>query len=203
VAPVRRLADAPQRALGLHNRERMLPDPAFPGEQALFDRRIVLLTGAVDQARADRVAASLVSLAVAGPEPVELRIGAESDALDVAFSLMDTIDTLEAPVDATVAGLVAGTLVGVLAACRHRRMGASARIHLREPRAELEGAAAEMQRQARDLEGRLERFARRVAQATGRPLEHVEADMRTGRFLDAGQAVAYGLIDEILEPRKR
>lgn len=180
-----------------------MPEPTSPAERALFDRRIVLLTGSVDQAGADRAAATLISLDAVGPEPVELRIGGESDSLDAAFSLIDTIDVLEAPVDATAAGLVGGTLVGVLAVCRRRRIGESGRIHLTEPRAELSGVAAEMQRQALDLEARLERFARRLASATGRPLEHVEADMRAGRFLDAAQSLAYGLVDEILEPRKR
>ncbi len=71
-------------------------------------------------------------------------------------------------------------------------------IHLCEPRAEFTGVASELHRQAADMQERVERFARRLAQATGRPFEHVEADLRTGRHFDAPAALAYGLVDEII-----
>lgn len=177
--------------------------PRSPAEQALFDRRIILVTGPIDPERAGHVTASLMALEVTGDGPVELRISAESDSLDVAFSIMDTIDSLGVAVDATLGGTVAGTVVGVLAVCRHRRMGPSGRVHLREPRAELSGVAADLERQAADLESRVERFTRRLAEACRRPLEHVEADLRFGRILDAEAAVQYGLVDEILGPRGR
>ncbi len=101
-------------------------------------------------------------------------------------------------VPATVAGTVGGTMVGVLVACRRRRIGAMGHIHLREPRAEFTGVASELHRQATDMQEQVERFARRLAQATGRPFEHVEADLRTGRHFDAPSALAYGLVDEII-----
>jgi ATP-dependent Clp protease, protease subunit len=170
-------------------------------EQALFDRRMVLISGVVGAAEAGTVAGSLITLDALGPEPIEMRLSAESDSLDQAFSIMDTIGVLSAPVHATVAGSVGGTMVGVLAVCRHRRIGTFGRIHLREPQAELSGAAAELERMAADLGSRVEMFARRLSEATGRPFEHVEADLRMGRHLDAEAARAYGLVDEIVGPK--
>ncbi len=169
-----------------------------PAEDALLERRIVLVSGPVDVGRASDVAASLMALELSGGEPVEMRFNAESDSLDVAFALMDTIDNLGVAVNATVAGSVGGTLVGVVAVCRHRRIGAMGRLHLREPHADLAGGAADLSRQATDLQSRVESFVRRLAEATGRPFEHIEADMRTGRHLDAAGAVGYGLVDEVL-----
>ena len=171
--------------------------PLSPVEQALFDRRVVLVSGPLDDARASQIAASLLTLDALGDAPVELRMSAESDSLDVAFSLMDTIDSLGVEVNATVAGTVAGTMVGVLAVCRRRRIGAFGHIHLREPRGDFTGPATELHREAAGLQERVEHFARRLAQATGRPFEHVEADIRSGRHLDAEGALAYGLVDEI------
>jgi ATP-dependent protease ClpP protease subunit len=43
----------------------------------------------------------------------------------------------------------------------------------------------------------MEAFATRVARATGRAFEHVEADLERGRWLDAEEALEYGIIDEI------
>lgn len=178
-----------------------LPDRLSAAEQALLDRRIVLVNGPVDQARTAKIAASLIALDAMGDEPVEMRISAESDSLDVALALIDTIDSLRVAVNGTVAGTVGGTMVGVLAVCRHRRIGALGHIHLREPRDEFTGVASELHRQAADMQGRVEGFVRRMAEATGRPFEHVEADLRTGLHLDAAGAVDYGLADEIVGRR--
>ena len=49
-------------------------------------------------------------------------------------------------------------------------------------------------RQYRDL---LWRLQARLAQLTGRPAEEIADDMRSGRYLDAREALAYGLVDEI------
>lgn len=167
-------------------------------EQALLDRRIVLVSGAVDQPKSAVIVASLIALEALGDEPVEMRISAESDSLDVALALIDTLDSLGVAVNGTVAGTVGGTMVGVLAVCRHRRIGMHGHVHLREPRAEFTGVASQLHRQAADMQERLESFIRRMAEATGRPFEHVEADLRSGLHLDAAGAVAYGLADEIV-----
>jgi ATP-dependent Clp protease protease subunit len=175
-----------------------LPERLSAAEQALLDRRIVLVNGAVDHGKSAAIAAALIALEAIGDEPVELRISAESDSLDAALALIDTLDSLRVAVNATVAGTVGGTMVGVLAVCRHRRIGAHGHIHLREPRAEFTGVASHLHRQAADMQQRLESFVRRIAEATGRPFEHVEADLRSGLHLDAAGAVTYGLADEIV-----
>ncbi|HMC40708.1 MAG TPA: ATP-dependent Clp protease proteolytic subunit [Acidimicrobiales bacterium] len=174
-----------------------LPDRLSAAEQALLDRRVVLVSGRIDDAKGAAIAASLMVLAALGDEPVEMRISAESDSLDVALALMDTIDSLGVAVHGTVAGTVGGTMVGVLAACAHRRIGAFAHIHIREPQAEFTGIARELHQQALDMQARLEDLVRRIAEVTGRPFEHVEADLRSGLHLDATGAVAYGLADGI------
>ena len=53
-----------------------------------------------------------MTLEALGDEPVEMRISAESDSLDVALALIDTIDSLAVAVNGTVAGSVGGTMVG-------------------------------------------------------------------------------------------
>jgi ATP-dependent Clp protease protease subunit len=175
-------------------------EPGLSAESALLDRRIVLLSGTIDAARASDVAARVMTLDALGDDPVELRLNAESDSLDAAFTLMDTIDVLGVQVNATVASTVGGTIAGVLAVCTHRRIGALGRIHLREPTAEFSGAATDLQRRATDLETRTGSYLRRLAEATGRPFEHVEADLRVGCHLSAEAALGYGIVDEIVRP---
>jgi ATP-dependent Clp protease protease subunit len=174
--------------------------PRLSAERALLDRRIILLSGTIDAARASDAAATVMTLDALGDDPVELRLNAESDSLDVAFTLMDTIDVLGVQVNATVASTVGGTIAGVLAVCTHRRIGALGRIHLREPTAEFSGAATDLHRRATDLETRMRSYLRRLAEATGQPFEHVEADLRLARHLSAEDALSYGIVDSVVRP---
>jgi ATP-dependent Clp protease protease subunit len=175
-------------------------DPRRSAERALLDRRIVLLSGTIDAQRAGDVAATIMTLDALGDDPVELRLNAESDSLDVAFTLIDTIDVLGVHVNATVASTVGGTIGGVLAVCSHRRIGTLGRIHLRQPTAGFSGPATDLHRRAADLEARVQRFVGRLAEATGQPFEHVEADLRLGRHLSADDALGYRIVDEVVDP---
>ena len=166
-------------------------------QAAMFDRRLIMLTGEVDPARAGDVVASLLTLDALGDEPIDVRVDGNSDSLDAAFSLMDTIDALGVPVRVVCAGTLAGTLVGLLAAAEGRVIAPHGRIRMSEPRDAFGGRAADVAARAAHEQKRLELFQRRLAERTGHPLEHIEADMQAGRFLTAEEAVAYGLADAI------
>ncbi|HWC37227.1 MAG TPA: ATP-dependent Clp protease proteolytic subunit, partial [Acidimicrobiales bacterium] len=112
------------------------------------------MSGVVDEQRAGDVAATIMTLDALGDDPVELRLNAESDSLDAAFTLIDTIDVLGIDVNATAASTVGGSIAGVLAVCSHRRIGSLGWIHLREPRAGFAGVATDLHRRAADLEDR-------------------------------------------------
>ena len=167
-------------------------------EGALLVRRIVLVSGQVDPDRATAVAATLMTLDALGDEPIEVRLSAQSDSLDAALSLMDTIDVLGVYVNATVAGYVEGTMVGVLAVCCRRRIGVLGRVRLTEPADSFDGVARDLEIRAAGFQRQVEDYIHRVAEACHRPFEHVEADFRAGRMLDPEQALAYGLVDEIV-----
>ncbi len=163
----------------------------------LFERRTLIASGALDEMLAGDVATALMTLDATGDDPVTLHLDCALGPLEAAFTVMDTIDLLGVPVHATCMGRLEGPAVGVLAVAHHRAMRPHARARMCEPTFAYRGNAAELERWAELHESQLQRFAARVGEATGRPSEHVEADFRVGRFLDAREALAYGLIDEI------
>ncbi len=167
-------------------------------QAAMFARRLVMLSGVVDQARAGDVVTSLLSLDALGDEAIQLRVDAHCDSLDVALLLMDTIDALGVDVRVACSGTISGTLVGLLAVAGERVMSPHARIRLCEPAGSFEGRASEIAVQLAHEEARLTAFQARLAVRTGQPLEHIEADMQAGRYLTATQAQAYGLVDAVL-----
>jgi ATP-dependent Clp protease protease subunit len=83
-------------------------------------------------------------------------------------------------------------------ATTHRRVATPhTRFRLGQPRAQFSGTPDQIAAQSRQQQDLLWRFNARLAQVTGRPAEEIAEDLRRGRYLDAQEALAYGLIDEI------
>ncbi len=166
----------------------------------LLKRRVVLARGAIDDVLAGQIAAELMLLDASGDGPVAIHIDSGGGPLHSAFALIDTIDLLGVPVEAVCVGRAEGSAVGVLAAAPKRSAAPHARMRLAEPESSVSGRPAEIVDWAAHHQAQLTRFAERLAQATLRPLEHVEADLAAGRWLSATEAVDYGLVDGIWTP---
>jgi ATP-dependent Clp protease, protease subunit len=167
-------------------------------ETQLLDRRIVLLSGYLDGAVANRGAAAVMLLDARSAEPIEIRISCYDGELEAASTLAETIDLARSPVRAVGSGTVGGPAVLAYAAAERRAAHLHSTFQLREPRMRAEGRATEI---AVQLERQQQLFARsvaRLAEATGQSAERVESDLRAGRMLSAEDAVAYGLVHELL-----
>jgi ATP-dependent Clp protease protease subunit len=169
----------------------------------LFDRRVVFLWGYLDDALAGQLAIELMTLDAAGDDPVQLQIDCPGGTLDAALCLIDVIDLLGVELTTTCMGQAAGPALGPLAVAPHRRATAHARFRLSEPVFELSGPARELGARAASHTAQFRRFCERLAGSLGMAPESLEADLATGRFLDADQALEYGLIDEICGPGAR
>lgn len=166
--------------------------------EELFKRRIVFVRGNLDEQLAGDAAAQLMTLDATGSELVTVYLDCACDSLEAAFTLMDVIDLMTAPVHVIAMGRVEGPAAGILAVAPQRSISPNARILLRDPTVSTTTAnAAQLAAWAEHHQAALARFHQRLAAATGRPAEHVEADCGHGRFLDAEQALAYGLADGI------
>ena len=170
-------------------------------QAALFARRIVSLAGPLDERSAGDTAAALMTLDALGDEPIDLRVDCPRASLDAAFTVMDTIDALGVSVTVRCVGTVGQGAVGVLAVGTRRQITQHGRVHLAEPEVAFSGRASEIEMASAHHAAHLVRFQRRLAEATDRRLEHIEADMAASRMLDGPAALAYGLVDKVLVPR--
>lgn len=160
-----------------------------------------MLTGPLDAARAAETVAQLTALDAAGHDPIELHLDSADGALEAAFVLIDALDALASPVRVLCRGQVGGPALGVVAAAMHRAATPHARFRLAQPRTGFAGTPDQIAGQSRQQQDLLWRLHVRLARLTGRPAEEVAEDLRRGRFLDAQEALAYGLIDAIAGPR--
>jgi ATP-dependent Clp protease protease subunit len=179
-------------------------DPGRPSvRDRLFDQRVVFLWGRLDDALASQLAIELMTLDADGDDPIQLHIDCPGGTLDAALALIDVIDLLGVELTATCVGQAAGPALGPLAVAHRRRATPHARFRLSEPVFELSGPARELDAWAANHRAQFRRFCERLAAALKTSPETLQGDLATGRFLDAEQALAYGLIDEICAPGAR
>jgi ATP-dependent Clp protease, protease subunit len=171
--------------------------------ERLVDQRVVALAGELDADVANRAVAELGLLDASGDAPVDLRLAGVSADLDVALTLLDALDLMGAPVHATCLGTLTGPAIALIAVADSRIAGPHAMFQLTEPREPYAFPLREVQSRAAERAVSLRLLQERLAEACGRPVEQIAADMRAGRLLSASGARAYGLVDEVGPPRRR
>ncbi|HEX3947597.1 MAG TPA: ATP-dependent Clp protease proteolytic subunit, partial [Acidimicrobiales bacterium] len=78
----------------------------------------------------------------------------------------------------------------------------SSRIMIHQGSAGTRGAPTDMEIQLREVLATTRRMAEIIAHHSGRPVEQVERDIDRDYFMTAEEARTYGLIDEIIAPRR-
>jgi ATP-dependent Clp protease protease subunit len=163
----------------------------------LFERRIVLVPGRLDDDAAARAAVALLTLDASGREPIELHLDSPGGALGAAFVLVATADILRSELRVLCRGQVGGAAIAVVAAADHRIAAPHTRFHLAQPMERFTGTPEEIVAQSRQQQELLWKLYGSLARRTGQPAEEIAEHMRRGRYLNAREALDYGLIDEI------
>jgi ATP-dependent Clp protease, protease subunit len=192
-----------------------LPDPRLPApgpvtataslvvgpadwlDARLLDQRVVALAGELDAEAVNQAVAELALLDATSEAPVRLRLSGVTADLGGVLTLIDAIDLMSAPVHATALGTLTGPAVAILAVADRRTAGGHALVQLTEPKPPRHVGAREVEAEAAEHGLRVRRLQERLAEACGRPVEEVAADMRAGKLLGAEEAREYGLVDDV------
>jgi ATP-dependent Clp protease protease subunit len=169
--------------------------------ERLLDRRIVIAHGLLRDETATQLCAQLLTLDAEGDEAIRLELHGLDSELPAALTVMGVLDVVGVPVHAYAGGRISGPALGVLASCRHRRAYPNALLVLSEPRVHIDGSAAEIAAHDEQLRTMLDTLYIRLAEVTGREVDQIRDDARRGTHLTAGQALAYGLVQALAEPR--
>jgi ATP-dependent Clp protease protease subunit len=177
------------------------PDPDWRERQVLerlLDQRVILLTGRLDARTAERTSAQLLLLDLTDQSrPIELRLSCRESELDASLALAATVDLTHAAVHAIATGTVAGPALAVLCAAADRVAHRHSTFVLTLPRGRGEGPATSLAARAEEHERAVAQLVERIATVTGREPDVVHEDLRAGRVLDAGEAIAYGLVSRL------
>lgn len=176
------------------------PLPGMAAEKALFNARIITLTGEINDRQAKRVTDSLLALAADKDDPITLVISSPGGHVESGDMIHDMIKFVKPRVRVLGTGWVAsaGALIYAAAERVDRYALPNTRFLLHEPRGGVGGAASDVEIQAREILKMRERLNRIFATATGQPLERIKADTDRDHWMTAEEARSYGLVGEII-----
>lgn len=162
--------------------------------ERLLEKRIVLVSGILDDDAASRLSAQLLTLDAEGDKPIRLELQNLRAELPATLTVMGILDVLRVPVHAYVSGEIGGPALGVLASCRRRSGYPNASFVLSEPKLEFGGTVTALTTREQQVTRMLDTLYFRLADVTGREVDEIREDARRGRSLTTAQAIGYGLI---------
>lgn len=178
-------------------------NPSRRPEEALAERflktRTILLTGEIDKDQGERVVRHLLLLESLSTDPIDLFIDSPGGDVDAGFAIFDMLRFVKAPVRIVGMGLVASAAALILlAAPKERRLGLpNSHYLIHQPLSGIRGVATDIEIHAQELEKTKSRINRIIADETGQPLERIAKDTDRDYWMNAEEAVAYGLIARI------
>ncbi|MCI6609519.1 MAG: ATP-dependent Clp endopeptidase proteolytic subunit ClpP [Ezakiella sp.] len=172
----------------------------------LLKERIIFVSGEVNDAMADLVVAQLLFLEAEDPEKdIQMYINSPGGNVTSGFAIYDTMKHIKPRVSTICVGLAASMGAILLTAgtkgMRYALPNADIMIH--QPLGGSQGQASDIKIQAEKILETRDRLNKILAESTGQPLEKIEKDTDRDFFMSAEKAVEYGLIDKVLEARKK
>lgn len=172
----------------------------------LFEDRIVFLGTAVDDASADDIMAQLLVLEAQDPDrDITMYINSPGGSFTAMTAIYDTMQFIRPRVTTVCLGQAASAAAVLLAAGSTRLALPNSRILIHQPAFDAggRGQASDIEIQANEMARLRTWLADTIATLTGKTFEQVDNDIERDKILTAHEALAYGLIDEVLTSRKK
>ncbi|MEW5932022.1 MAG: ATP-dependent Clp protease proteolytic subunit [Bacillota bacterium] len=172
----------------------------------LLKDRIIFIGGPVDDHMANLVIAQLLFLELEDPDKdVNLYINSPGGSVSAGLAIYDTMQHIKPDVSTVCVGLAASIAAVLLTGgTKGKRYGLpNARVMIHQPSMHgLSGPAADLEINVREVVAMRQRLEEILARHTGQPLERIKKDADRDFYMSPEEARDYGLIDEVLTPKK-
>jgi ATP-dependent Clp protease protease subunit len=171
----------------------------------LLRERIVFLGQEVEDSIANLIAAQLLFLDAEDPDKdISLYINSPGGSSYAGMAIYDAMQFVQAEVQTYAIGMAmsAGAMILCGGAPGKRYVLPNAKIMIHQGSGGFRGTPADIQIAAQEILEMLERMAQIISRHSGKPVEQVRRDIDRDRFMTPEEAVDYGLVDEILSPRR-
>ena len=172
----------------------------------LLEDRIIFLTGEINDLSADIVIAQLIYLEGKDPEKdISLYINSPGGSVTDGMAIFDTMRYIKPKVRTVCLGMAASMGAFLLMAGEPgmRLALPNSEVMIHQPSGGASGQATDVQLHAQWLLRTKGKMNKLMSEMTHQPLERIERDVERDYFMTAEEALAYGIIDEIYQPRKK
>ncbi|OGR78598.1 MAG: ATP-dependent Clp protease proteolytic subunit [Elusimicrobia bacterium GWC2_64_44] len=165
--------------------------------------------GGVSTASANNVIAQLLYLDAEDPEKeINLYINSPGGMVTAGLAMYDTMQFIKAPISTICMGMAMSFGAVILAAGSPGKRYAlpNSRIMIHQPLiygGGISGQATDIEIESKEMQENKTRLIEIMAKHTGKTADRVREDMERNKYLSAAQAKEYGIIDAVLEHRKK
>ena len=170
----------------------------------LLKERIIFLDTDVNDASASVIVAQMLFLEAEDPEKdIQFYINSPGGSISAGMAIYDTMNYIKCDVSTMCMGMAASMGAFLLAGGTKGKRFAlpNAEIMIHQPSGGAQGQATEIEINAKHILRIRERMNRLMAENTGQPYEVVAADTERDNWKTAEEAMAYGLIDQVVTSR--
>ena len=179
---------------------------AYDVYSRLLKDRVIFLRGEVNEALANSIVAQLLFLEMEDPDAeISMYINSPGGSVTDGMAIFDTMRYIKPKVRTVCLGMAASMGAFLLMAGEPgmRLALPNSEVMIHQPSGGASGQATDVQLHAQWLLRTKTKMNRLMAEMTGQPLERIERDVERDYFMTAEEALQYGIIDRIYEPRKK
>ena len=181
-------------------------EKSFNGERSydlysrLLKNRIIFLTGEITDEKASIVVSELLYLDSLCNDDISIYINSPGGSVTAGFSIYDTMQFIKSDVRTIVVGMAASMAAFLLASgTKGKRCSLpNSEVMIHQPLGGAQGQATEIKIAAERIIKLKDKLNHLLAHMTGRTLKTIQKDTERDNYMDANEALEYGLIDEIL-----
>jgi ATP-dependent Clp protease protease subunit len=170
----------------------------------LLKERVVVAVGPVEDYMANVIVAQLLFLESENPDKdIALYINSPGGSVSSGLAIYDTMQFVKPDVSTICIGMAASMGAVLLAggAKGKRFMLPNSRAMIHQPSGGYQGQASDIHIQAQEILKIRERLNEILARHTGQTVEKIKLDSERDNFMSPTEAIAYGLVDKLLDKR--
>ncbi len=187
----------------------MIVDKELDGERSydifsrLLKNRIILLSGEINDACSSSIIAQLLYLDSISNEDISLYINSPGGSVSAGMAIYDTMNFIKSDVATICVGIAASMGAFLLSSGQKGKRSAlpSSEIMIHQPLGGAEGQATEIKIVAEHIIKLKKKLNTILAKNTKKSLKTIENDTERDHYLDAEEALEYGLIDKIIKKK--
>ncbi len=171
----------------------------------LLKERIIFLGTPIDDGVANVIMAQLLHLESEDPDrDISIYINSPGGSFTALTAIYDTMQFIRPEIQTICMGQAASAAAVLLAAgTPGKRLALQhARVLIHQPSGGGEGQSSDIEIQAREILRMRDLLEKMLSDHTGRPVADIRKDIERDKILTAQEAVAYGIVDEVISTRK-